>query len=69
MKFDSMAESRFRKLAAMTMASLATTGRPEIIKRLPNEISNIWLDVLGEIKEALAEDENNPSYVRSFVSL
>ncbi|KAG9040256.1 hypothetical protein FRB95_000185 [Tulasnella sp. JGI-2019a] len=59
--FDSMAESRYRKLTAMTMACLATTGRPEIIKRLPNEIANIWLDVLGEVKEALLEDPDNPS--------
>lgn len=58
-----MAESRYRKLTAMTMACLATTGRPEIVKRLPNEIANIWMDVLGEIREALEEDPDNPSYV------
>ncbi|KAG9002029.1 hypothetical protein FRB94_004121 [Tulasnella sp. JGI-2019a] len=66
--FDSMAESRYRKLTAMTMACLATTGRPEIIKRLPNEIANIWLDVLGEVKEALLEDPDNPSYVNAWIS-
>jgi len=64
--FDSMSEARHRKLTAMTMASLATTGRTEIIKRLPTEISNIWLDVLGEIKEAFSEDPNNPSHLNTY---
>ncbi|KAG8884084.1 hypothetical protein FRB97_005307 [Tulasnella sp. 331] len=66
--FDSMAESRYRKLTAMTMACLATTGRPEIVRRLSNEIANIWLDVLGEIREALLEDPDNPSYVNAWIS-
>lgn len=56
-----MAESRHRKLAAMAMASLGTTGHPEIVKRLPNEIANVWMDVLGEIKEAENDDPDNPS--------
>ncbi|KAG9008544.1 hypothetical protein FRB93_006463 [Tulasnella sp. JGI-2019a] len=65
-KFDIVAESRYRKLTAMTMACLATTGRPEIIKRLPNEIANIWLEVLGETKEALLEYPDNPSHLNSY---
>ncbi|KAG8989981.1 hypothetical protein FRB94_013831 [Tulasnella sp. JGI-2019a] len=64
--FDIVAESRYRKLTAMTMACLATTGRPEIIKRLPNEIANIWLEVLGETKEALLEYPDNPSHLNSY---
>ena len=56
-----MAEPRHRKMTAMAMASLATTGRPEVIKRLPTEIANVWMDVLGEIKEAESDDPDNPS--------
>lgn len=37
----------------MAMASLVATGRPEILKRLSGETFNLWLDVLGEMKEAL----------------
>jgi hypothetical protein len=36
----------------MGIASLVSTGRPEVLNRLPSEIFNIWLDVFGEIKEA-----------------
>jgi len=64
--FDSMAEPRHRKLVAMSMANLATTGREEVIRRLPTEISNIWLDVLAEIKEAENEDPDNPSPLRTY---
>jgi len=56
-----MAEPRHRKLTAMALANLATTGRPEVLKRLSTEISNVWIDVLGEMKEALTEDSDNPS--------
>ncbi|KAG8903449.1 hypothetical protein FRB99_003271 [Tulasnella sp. 403] len=66
LKFDSMAEPRHRKLTAMALASLATTGRPEIINRLPNEIVNVWLDVFGEIKEAESDDPDNPSPLHTF---
>jgi hypothetical protein len=47
-----MSEPRHRKLTAMGIASLVSTGRPEVLRRLPTEIFNIWLDVFGEIKEA-----------------
>jgi hypothetical protein len=50
-----MAESHHRKLAAMGIASWVSTGRPEVLGRLNTEIFNLWLDVFGEIKEALAE--------------
>jgi len=35
----------------MGIASLVSTGRPEILNRVPTEIANLWLDVFGEIKE------------------
>jgi hypothetical protein len=53
-----MSEPRHRKLTAMGLASLVSTGRPEVLERLPNEISNLWLDVFGEIieQEKVGED-------------
>jgi hypothetical protein len=46
-----MSEPRHRKLAAIGIASLVSTGRPEVLERLPTEVFNLWLDVFGEIKE------------------
>jgi hypothetical protein len=51
-QFDNMSEPRHRKLTAMGIASLVSTGRPEVLHRLHSEIFNLWLDVFGEIKEA-----------------
>ncbi|KAL0067569.1 hypothetical protein AAF712_005284 [Marasmius tenuissimus] len=51
-KFDSMSEPRYRKLVAMGIAALVSTGRPDVLHRVPTEIFNLWLDVFGEIKEA-----------------
>jgi len=50
-KFDSMSEPRHRKLAAIGIALLVSTGKPEVLERLPTEVFNLWLDVFGEIKE------------------
>jgi len=47
-----MSEPRHRKLTAMGIASFLSTGKTEILARLPGEIFNLWLDVFGEIKEA-----------------
>jgi len=41
----------------MGIAVLVSTGRPEALKRLSGEIFNIWLDVLGELKEVMEPDE------------
>ncbi|EPQ59406.1 ARM repeat-containing protein [Gloeophyllum trabeum ATCC 11539] len=51
-RFDNMSEPRYRKLAAMSIANLVSTGRPEVLERLHSEIFNLWLDVFGELKEA-----------------
>ncbi|GLB33947.1 putative ARM repeat-containing protein [Lyophyllum shimeji] len=51
-KFDNMSEPRHRKLTAMGIGPLVSTGRPEILQRLPVEIFNLWIDVFYEIKEA-----------------
>lgn len=60
-KFDSMAQPQPRKLLAMGLASFAATGRPEVLGRLVTEIFNVWLDVLGEMKEAVdPENQENP---------
>ena len=55
MQFDNMSEPRYRKLVAMGVACLITTGRPEVLERLNGEIFNLWLDVFGEMKEAVVE--------------
>lgn len=41
-----------RKLSALGIASLVSTGRHEVLDRVSTEVTNLWLDVLGEIKEA-----------------
>lgn len=46
-----MSEPRHRKLSAMGIAALVSTGRPEVLSRLPDEIFNIWTDVFAELKE------------------
>ena len=54
-----MPEPRTSKLSAMGIAALVSSGRPEVLERLPNEIFNLWLDVLAEVKEVMdrpAED-------------
>ncbi|KAG1752648.1 ARM repeat-containing protein [Suillus paluster] len=59
-QFDHMSEPRHRKLAALGIASLVSTGRPEVLDRLPTEIFNLWTDVFFEVKESrnLAENED-----------
>lgn len=58
LQFDAIAESRNRKLVAMAIAGLVSTGRSEVLNRLSTEIMNLWLDVFGEMKEAL-QPEND----------
>lgn len=55
-----MSEPRHRKLTAMGIATLVSTGRPEVLKRLSGEIFNLWLDVFGEIKETKLLHDDNP---------
>ena len=59
-----MHEPRYRKLAAMGIAALVSTARPEVLDRLPTEIFNLWTDVFGELREELtlrADKENSES--------
>lgn len=37
----------------MGIASLVSTGRHEVLERIPNEIFNLWTDVLYEVRESL----------------
>ncbi|KAK7695434.1 hypothetical protein QCA50_000070 [Cerrena zonata] len=60
-RFDNMSEPRYRKLTAMGIASLVSTGRPEVLDRLSSEVCNLWLDVFSEIKEAHERAEEDPS--------
>jgi len=62
-RFDNMSEPRHRKLTAMGISCLVSTGKHEVLDRFAFEIANIWLDVLGEIKEQenQREDESGLS--------
>jgi hypothetical protein len=51
-----MTYPQHRKLTAMGIASWASSGRPEVLDRLYSEIFNLWLDVFGELKEALSSE-------------
>ncbi|TFY59275.1 hypothetical protein EVJ58_g5888 [Rhodofomes roseus] len=55
-RFDNMSEPRLRKLTAMGIASLVSTGRKEVLERLSSDVFNLWLDVFGEIKETENQD-------------
>ena len=65
MQFDNIAEPGRRKLVALATANLLTTGHKIVIERLVScEQFNIWIDVLGELREALATDpEDSTLYV------
>ncbi|PIL37210.1 hypothetical protein GSI_00903 [Ganoderma sinense ZZ0214-1] len=60
-QFDNMSEPHLRKLTAMGIANLVSTGKPEVLDRLSTEICNLWIDVFGEIKEAQNNADNDPS--------
>jgi hypothetical protein len=64
-----MSEPRYRKLTAMAMASLVSTGQPTVLLRLPSEIFNLWLDVFGELKEAQSLQENRPELAKPPLTL
>ncbi|KAH0839916.1 ARM repeat-containing protein [Lanmaoa asiatica] len=57
-QFDHMSEPRHRKLVALGIASLVSTGRPEVLERVPNEIFNLWTDVLYEVRESRDHTED-----------
>ncbi|KAF9653383.1 ARM repeat-containing protein [Thelephora ganbajun] len=58
-RFDNMSEPRHRKLAAMGVSCLVSTGKHEVLNRFAFEVANIWLDVLGEIKEQESQREDD----------
>ncbi|KAH7887621.1 ARM repeat-containing protein [Phlebopus sp. FC_14] len=51
-QFDHMSEPQHRKLTALGIASLVSTARSEVLERVPNEIFNLWTDVLYEVRES-----------------
>ena len=42
----------------MGVSCLVSTGKHEVLDRFAFEIANIWLDVLGEIKEQEEREED-----------
>ncbi|KAK0490845.1 armadillo-type protein [Armillaria novae-zelandiae] len=59
-KFDSMSEPRHRKLSAMGMAALVSTGKHEVLERLPTEIFNLWSEVFLDLKESKEQASAEP---------
>lgn len=43
----------------MGVSCLVSTGKREVLDRFAFEIANIWLDVLGEIKEQESQKEDD----------
>ncbi|KAG8825707.1 hypothetical protein FRC19_010697 [Serendipita sp. 401] len=53
-KFDNVVDAPRRKLVALATAELLATGNRVVVERLAtSEAINIWLDVMGELREAL----------------
>ncbi|KAI9512244.1 ARM repeat-containing protein [Russula earlei] len=58
-RFDNISEPRHRKLYAMGLAVLVSTGRPEVLERLHDEVFDLWTDVFAELKEVQRQREND----------
>ncbi|TIA90025.1 hypothetical protein E3P99_01752 [Wallemia hederae] len=56
-KWDNLGDNYDRKLSASGLARLVATGHPLVLARLPSEISNVFIDVLAEIKERRLEQQ------------
>jgi len=50
-RFDNISEPRHRKLYAMGLAALVSTGRSEVLERLHDGVFDLWTDVFAELKE------------------
>jgi hypothetical protein len=54
----------------MGIASLVSTGRPEVLQRLPIEIFNLWIDVFCEVREAqISAESNRTRFASAILSL
>lgn len=58
-RFDNISEPRHRKLYAMGLAVLVSTGRTEVLERLHNDIFDLWTDVFAELKEVQKQKEDD----------
>ncbi|TIC28089.1 ARM repeat-containing protein [Wallemia mellicola] len=56
-KWDNLVDNYERKLSASGLARLVASGHQTVLERLPGEISNVFIDVLAEIKERRMESE------------
>ncbi|KAI0268377.1 ARM repeat-containing protein [Gloeopeniophorella convolvens] len=56
-RFDNESEPRHRKLYAMGAAALVSTGRREVLERLPKNLFDLWTDVFAELKEVQRQRE------------
>ena len=51
----------------MGVSCLVSTGKHEVLDRFAFEIANIWLDVLGEIKEQEEREEDERCVLLNFL--
>ncbi|KAL7423456.1 hypothetical protein Q5752_001036 [Cryptotrichosporon argae] len=64
--FDYVSEPRKRKVVAMGVGALLTTGNRLCLERLDGEFLNIFLDVLGELQPAADDPSGATSALRSW---
>ncbi|KAF8505664.1 ARM repeat-containing protein [Russula emetica] len=58
-RFENVSEPRHRKLYAMGLAVLVSTGRSEVLERLHSEVFDLWTDVFAELKEVQKQQEDD----------
>lgn len=58
-RFDNISEPRHRKLYAMGVAVLVSTGRSEVLERLHSEVFDLWTDVFAELKEVQRQQQDD----------
>jgi len=51
----------------MGVSCLVSTGKQEVLDRFAFEIANIWLDVLGEIKEQAEREDDERCVLPDFL--
>jgi len=67
-RFDNISEPRHRKLYAMGLAALVSTGKSEVLERLHNEIFDLWTDVFAELKEVQRQKEDGDGEVPTILT-
>ena len=61
-KWDNLSHNYDRKLSASGLACLVSLGHEIVLRRLPTEIANIFIDVLAEVKERKVDCNQMPHF-------